>query len=472
LIAAGHSCRYSLHSNLPDGPQISCPNPPPADVQLLFLRLFSAAFFARQMENAQRRQSARVYTAGVVVWLMVAQRLNGLGSLQTSVLELMVGLPEAFWDQPCQRLRPGPEGQMPKLSSNTGALNQARQQLPVTVTEECLDQSFAQLTAEFAGPRVAGQPAFFLDGTSVRLAHSEALLKLYPASRNQHGENHWPVLRMLVAHDVDSALAMRPHWGAMYGPQAVSEQGLLEECIDRLPDGALVLADSNFGVFSVAYAADQRGHPMLLRLTAQRAKSLLQGPLQDGTDRHIQWRPSRDDRRKHPQLPADASVTGRVIVRRVQPSNGKEAFLLALFTTLTAPAEEVVAIYGRRWNIETDLRHLKENLGLHQLACTSPEMVAKEIHAAMLAYNLVRAVTWLAARETGLPPRAFGFTRVSRVVRAFAPLIAAARSEAEAREILERMMYYVRQAKIYPRKRRSYPREVWPQPQAFPVRKV
>jgi hypothetical protein len=36
---------------------------------------------------------------------------------------------------------------------------------------------------------------------------------------------------------------------------------------------------------------------------------------------------------------------------------------------------------------------LKGTLELEQLTCTSPEMVAKEIDVAMLAYNLVRAVT-------------------------------------------------------------------------------
>jgi hypothetical protein len=39
---------------------------------------------------------------------------------------------------------------------------------------------------------------------------------------------------MLVAHDLETGLAMRPQWGPLNGPQAVSEQRLLEEAIDRL----------------------------------------------------------------------------------------------------------------------------------------------------------------------------------------------------------------------------------------------
>src|ERR1700690_2940049 len=33
------------------------------------------------------------------------QRLNGNGTLETAVMELVRGLPEDFWPQPCQRLQ-------------------------------------------------------------------------------------------------------------------------------------------------------------------------------------------------------------------------------------------------------------------------------------------------------------------------------------------------------------------------------
>ena len=60
--------------------------------------------------------------------------------------------------------------------------------------------------------------------------------------------------------------------GPVNGSQAVSEQGLLEQWIERLPSAAILVGDANFGIFSVAYAADQRGHPVVVRLTAARAK--------------------------------------------------------------------------------------------------------------------------------------------------------------------------------------------------------
>ena len=244
----------------------------------------------------------------------------------------------------------------------------------------------------------------------------------------------------------------------------------MDRSIQRLPQGSVVVGDSNFGVFSVAWAAFHRQHPVLLRMTAKRAQSLLQGPLEDGIDRRIVWKATSAGREGHPELPEDASLEGRLLVRLVQPSDGKEPFLLALFTTLEGSAGEIFPLYGKRWNIETDPRSLKSTLKLDQLNGASVEMVAKEIDTAMLAYHLVRSIRAMAAEQTGVPPRSFRFTRVGKVMNAFAPLIAAAKTRREADRIFDKMMHYAKRATLpnRTRTRKSYPRAVWGKPRVFP----
>jgi len=254
----------------------------------------------------------------------------------------------------------------------------------------------------------------------------------------------------------------------MYGAEAVSEQRLLEQAIDRLPGGSTVLGDANFGVFSVAHAAVQRHHPVLLRLSAQRAQRLAGKPLKDGIDREIEWKPTRSDRKGHPDLPPDACVQGRLLVRRVQPNNGAAAFLLPLFTTVPGSTEKIYDLYGQRWNIETDLRTLKSTLHLDQLTCTTPEMAAKEIEAGIIAYNLVRALICLASRQSGAPPRSYRFTKVRRILEVFGPVLASAPDQPAAQRIMDQIMTYVQQSKVYPRKRPSYPRAVWQKGTRFP----
>jgi putative transposase len=444
-----------------------------ADALSLYQRLLPAPFWDLLCQQQQLRQNNRVYTLAVVVWLMIYQWLQGHVPLDQAVLQLLCGLPHSFWPNPCKRLL-ACHRKSGCLSANTAAYNTARHQLPLSVVESCCDRIFEQLARETRGALAPlDRPAFLFDGTSVQLPSSDALQQAYPPGSNQHGHSHWPLLRMLVAHDLQTGLALRPHWGPLNGPQAVSEQQLLELALQRLPSASLLVADANFGVFSVAYAGSQRAHPVLLRLTTARALHLAGGPLHDGIDRLLTWKPSREDRRRHPSLPKDACVHGRLLVCLVQPSDQTKPFLLALFTTWEASRQQILAVYGQRWEIETDLRTLKSTLHLEQLRCTTPEMVAKELDLAMAAYNIIRTVIYLAAQKAGLPPRAFSFTRVRNIVQAFAPLLAAAPTPQEAQEITDRLLYYAGQARLprRTRKRPAYPREVWPKPQSFPHRK-
>ena len=428
------------------------------------------------MQQAYRQAGVhhhnRVYAPLVVLWLLVMQRLQG-GTLQTAVFELLRGLPASFWPCPCKRIRDWQQrGQA--LSAHTGAYNQGRQALPLSIVQQSCDRIFAELVARMDPALPASAPrAFLLDGSSMRMAHRPALTKRYPTGANQHGAGHWPVVRVLVAHDLRTGLAMRPEWGPMNGPAAVSEQQLLESAIGRLPRGATLIGDANFGVFSVAYAGVQADHPIILRMTRVRAQRVVGEELRDGMDRRVVWKPSRDDRRNHPQLPADACVQGRLIVRLVRPDNGADPFLLPLFTTLVTDPQAVVDLYGQRWTIETDLRTLKHELGLDQLTSVTPDMAAKEIEMGIAAYNLVRAVIGLAAEQSGIAPRRYSFSQVRTIIQAFAPTVAEASDPQEAQQHFDRMMYYVQQAKL-PRRRRkrpSYPRAVWGKGATFPSRK-
>jgi hypothetical protein len=132
-------------------------------------------------------------------------------------LELLRGLPDTFWPRPCKRIRDWREhGRTP--SSNTGAYNQARQALPRSIVQKSCDHIFQQLVAQMGEPAAeVSTRAFLLDGSSMRAAHSPELCESYPPGSNQHGESHWPLLRVLVAHELHSGLAMRPEWGPMHG---------------------------------------------------------------------------------------------------------------------------------------------------------------------------------------------------------------------------------------------------------------
>ena len=412
----------------------------------------------RQRLNLEARG---IYSLSVVVWLTMWQRLDGRGTLAMAVQQVVQGmLGDALPQDKRVRER--------RVSSNTGALSRARQRLPLLIAQAVCDEVFAKLTA---GTLSVGLLArlFLLDGSSMRLQHTPALVAAYPLASNLHGETHWPVIRILMAHHLASGLAARPCWGPMHGEQAVSEQALLQQILERLPEDGVLMGDINFGVFSVAWEAQASHHPVLLRVQEQRARKIAGGFLPPAnSERQVEWRPSRDERRAHPELPADAVVRGRLIVAHVGGKDG-EPIRLCLFTTLGELREVLVDVYRRRWDIELDIRSLKQTLRLHSLTSKSPEMVEKELLLGFAGYNLVRSVQVQAARVANLEPKRLSFSRVQAVVMTAVPRLAtiadAAQWEAEYQQVLR----WAAQGKLPNRpRRRSYPRAVWGHGGTFP----
>jgi hypothetical protein len=404
-----------------------------------------------------------VYTVGVVIWLMIWQRLQGDRSLAEAVQHLLNGgVQELLSD--CKRCAED------KISAATGSYCQARQRLPTMVVTEVTEMIVDQLRTEMQeGWKGLGRSIFVVDGSTVQLQHTSELVEAFPPGGNQHGENHWPVMQIVVFHDVFSGLALRPSWGPMYGHKAGSEQALAAEGLERLPSEAVVLGDGNFGIFAFAYAIRQSGRHAIFRLTKPRAQKILGSQLREGTDQQVVWQASSWDRHAHPELPEQACLSGRLIVCE-NPSRPGE--LLYMFTTLELPAKEIPEIYKLRWNVETDLRSLKRTVALHQLSSKSLDMAEKELLTAVAAYNLVRAVMCLTARRANLTPRQLSFSFVQTVVEAALPGLDQAATESEYQQRLDRMLRFAAQGKLPKRSRsRSYPREVWGRGGYFPRRK-
>jgi hypothetical protein len=434
-------------------------SPDPVQLLKLFQKVAPAGFFREVCQKHGHSFREAIYSPSVVVWLMMWQRLQCGRNLSAAVQEL-------HWGAARNLMSDGK--QQKEISGATGGYCQARQKLPRLIASAVSDRIVDELRAEMQeGWRGLQRPVFLIDGSTLQLPAQAELRRAFPPGHNQHGENHWPVMQIVVMHDVFSGLVLRPGWGAMYGTAAVSEQTLAEQVLERLPANAVVLSDSNFGIFSFARAVQQSQRPMVLRLTQARAQKILGSALTAGTDQKVVWQASDWDCRAHPQLPENASVEGRVMVY-LHPARPNE--LIYLFTTLDLAAGEIFSLYKLRWNVETDLRSLKRTVGLHQLSSKSVAMAEKELLLAMAAYNLVRAVMCLAARRANLTPRQLSFSFVRTVVEAALPSLESAASEEEYQQRLERMLRYAAQGRLPKRSRvRSYPREVWGRGGHFPA---
>jgi len=404
------------------------------------------------LDKVQPTSPTAVYTTMVTLWMMVLQRLGGGKTLNAVVKEVLAHSREMLPDN--KRLREG------TLSETSGAYANARTRLKMETVKFFADRVCDSLIGQ-SSPWFDGRLAFLLDGTTMTLEPTPALKRAFPPATNQHGESVWPVALLLVAHEIQSSCALPPEIGAMYGENNTSEARLARKIAKRMPARSIVMADSGFGIFSVAHAMVDEGHSILFRLTKARFKSMKrQATLVEEWDGHatyrLCWTPSVKDRKTSPDLPENTTLD--VLLHEVPLENGESLFLV---TTLQIRSDQAGEFYSRRYDVEHDIRDVKVTLNTEHIRGRSVEMVKKELLTSIVAYNLVTQFRRQAAKLAGLEPRRLSFTGVWNTFESFL-LEQPPCSAAEWTSRYENALKIAARDKLPNRPGRSYPRKAHP----------
>lgn len=117
---------------------------------------------------------------------------------------------------------------------------------------------------------------------------------------------------------------------------------------------------------------------------------------------------------------------------------------MTVITTLLDPADyptqDIAELYGFRWNVELDIRQIKQTLNLDHMRCKTPEMVSREFWTTLLAYNLIRRVICNAAMAHGKLPRRISFTQTcATILASWSNLSLGLHSASGVRKLLERI---------------------------------
>ena len=126
-----------------------------------------------------------------------------------------------------------------------------------------------------------------------------------------------------------------------------------------------------------------------------------------------------------------AQIPKKLTLREIRFSvkvPGRRTETLTVVTTLTDPqqysTQDIADLYGFRWNVELDIRDVKQTLNLDHVRCKTPEMVRRELWVTLLAYNLVRKVIATSAAVHDKQPRGLGFTLACQSILASWMLLA------------------------------------------------
>ena len=214
------------------------------------------------------------------------------------------------------------------------------------------------MSRAFPIPERFGLKVALLDGTTCRLRPFQDIPKEFPPHRpgNCKKAPYWCLARIVGLFCLASGAVLDSALGSL----KTSEQALCATLLKTSWPDWLLVADRNFGVYSVVCAARAAQAHVLVRLTKARATKLarLAGlSLAPGLDALLGWSPS-----SHDQCPEDlprSPLPGRLVAVRLQRP-GFRPITLYLFTTLQdqsqASAQDLAQLYGERWQVELCFR--------------------------------------------------------------------------------------------------------------------
>ncbi|MET3872707.1 hypothetical protein J3R74_002577 [Puniceicoccus vermicola] len=157
------------------------------------------------------------------------------------------------------------------------------------------------------------------------------------------------------------------------------------------------------------------------------------------------------------------SIRVRYIRRKIETPGHRPEEIVVMTTLLDAPAEAILDLFLRRWNMEVSLRDLKTTLGADHLRAKTPEMARKIFAMHMIAHNLIRWTLLQASTDHRAPLDRLSFKGTVDLLENWRDLPCD-----PGRENWERLLELAAKDKIPKRQNRIEPRVLKRRPKTFP----
>jgi len=352
--------------------------------------------------------ASSVFTPALTLWAFLSQVLEADKSCRAAVTRVLA-----------HRLA----AQQAACSEDTGAYCRARAKLPAAVLQRLTVAAGANLEGLVPTPWLwHGKHVTLVDGTTLTMPDTEANQAAYPQLSSQAPGAGFPMVRMVVLLSLATAglvgMALAPYEGKETG-----ETALLRRLLDEGHLGDILLADRYYCTYWLVAQAQALGKDVVFRLHHRRDYDFQRGQRLGPEDHVVLWhRPERPDWMDEATYAAmPATLTMREL-RVVIDTPGCRCADIVVATTLTDavqyPKDAIGDLYHDRWHVEPDIRAIKQHLQMDHLRCKTPFMIAKEIWAHFLGYNLIRKAACQAALLQQVHPREVSFTATRQTINA------------------------------------------------------
>ena len=251
-----------------------------------------------------------------------------------------------------------------------------------------------------------------LDGTTMEVPDTATNAAAFGRPRNGHAQGAYPRLRLVSLVEATTHVL----FATRLSPYTTGELTLAREVVAAVRPDMLVLADRLFYATDLWNRAQATGAALLWRVPS-RARLPCERRLDDGSYLSRLHASEKDRRRL-----GRGGWAVRVIEYTLEgPTEAPERYRLMtnLLDPLEAPAEELAALYARRWEIETAFDELKTHLRGSRVVLRSkqPELVRQEVYGLLLAHFAIRGLMHEAALKAQAEPDRLSFVHAVRVVR-------------------------------------------------------
>ncbi len=351
-----------------------------------------------------------IFSTDITLWAFLAQALrDGKGASCTA----------AVADIATYMLQTGRQ----PPAGDTGDYCRARAKLSLSALRRLVVESAEHLESQ-ADERwlFHGLHAKLVDGFTFTMPDTLDNQAEFPQLSTQRPGAGFPIARCCTVVSLATAcvcdLAIGPYQGKQTG-----ENALLRDLLDTFNEDDVVVFDRYYCSFMLLALLSLRGVQVCTRLHQRRTSDFRRGYRLGQDDHLINWtRPAKPSWMSQPQYQQIPQTLTLRELRFDVNVPGRPAEAITVITTLTDPeaysAEAIATLYGLRWNVELDIRDIKQTLGLDHVRCKTPHMVRRELWVTLLAYNLIRKVIATSAIMHGKQPRRLSFTLTCQTVLA------------------------------------------------------
>ncbi len=351
------------------------------------------------------------------------------------------------------------------ISPSTGAYVEARSKLDIRVVKKLARSLARELENECASYQLIDRPLFAVDGTGISCPDTPSIIEHYP-SQDAHRVCEslgFPLIKVVLITSLATGAIIDIEYGPHKGKNT-HEIVLFYKALERLQRGDVVVGDRAYSASLFFYWMPFRGIDLIARKHTQirlDRYGIVEALGQRDWIRNVKKprpQPAWLTALKYRRTPTKYPVRSTAI--QVQGCSGSKWLeLLSSFKDASIPKPTLAEIYQRRWDIETDIRSFKIDLGADILRCKSVEMVEKELWMTVLTYNAVRCIMANAAKKTGRAPRTVSFKGALQAINTFSPRFVHTPVGRED-EILSRLLDVIASHEVADRPGRVEPRAV------------